>query len=100
MPPVSAPAVTGEAPADLIDQIIADLIQRTGAERQAISLVRSESTTWPDGALGCPEPGMSYLQVLTDGYWIVLAVGEENYDYRADTQGRFRLCTFAGSIRP
>lgn len=27
---------------------------------------------WPDSSLGCPQPGMSYLQVITPGYVVTL----------------------------
>ncbi len=90
--PEAAPPITGEAPSDLRDQIIADVIQRSGAERSAIVMVREEAVVWPDGSLGCPEPGMAYLQVLIEGYWIVAQVGDVSYDYRVDSSGRFRLC--------
>ncbi len=88
-----APAVTGEAPAALLDRILADVVQRSGANRQEVVIVRDEAVVWPDGSLGCPEPGVAYLQVLTDGYWVVAQVGDTRYDYRVDADGRFRLCT-------
>lgn len=75
-------------------------MQRTGAERQAVSVTRDEAVTWPDGSLGCPQPGMVYPQVLIDGYWVVLALGETSYDYRADERGRFLLCENPGSGMP
>jgi hypothetical protein len=84
--------VTGEVPADLLDRIIADVLQRTGAQQDAVTVVRAEAVTWPDGSLGCPQPGMAYLQVLIEGYWVVLQVGDAQYDYRVDDRGRFSLC--------
>jgi hypothetical protein len=33
-----------------------------------------------------------YTQALVDGYWVVLAVGEQEYDYRASDTGYFFLC--------
>ena len=47
---------------------------------------------WNDGSLGCPEPGMAYIQVQIKGYWIVLSVNGETYDYRATSTGHFSLC--------
>lgn len=36
--------------------------------------VRSvEPRQWPDSSLGCPQPGLSYLQVITDGYVVKFA---------------------------
>ena len=28
--------------------------------------------TWPDASLGCPQPGMTFAQVLTPGYLVVI----------------------------
>lgn len=88
-----APAVTGEAPAELLARILADVVQRSGATRQEVVIVRDEAVVWPDGSLGCPEPGMAYLQVQTDGYRVIAQVGDTRYDYRVDADGRFWLCT-------
>lgn len=32
-----------------------------------------EAKQWPDSSLGCPQRGMSYMQVITDGYLVKLA---------------------------
>ena len=34
----------------------------------AVVLTRAEQVTWPDGSLGCPEPGRSYSQALIAGF--------------------------------
>jgi hypothetical protein len=84
--------VVGETPLDLLEAIIADLVQRTGVDPQAIEVVRAEEVVWNDGSLGCPEPGVFYTQALVSGYRVVLQVGDETYDYRATESGAFRLC--------
>jgi hypothetical protein len=60
------------------------------AERAAVSVARKalpaearaagepelrsvEPRQWPDSSLGCPQPGLSYLQVITDGYVVKFA---------------------------
>ncbi len=55
-------------------------------------MVRAESAVWNDGALGCPEPGMMYTQALVNGYWVVIDAAGQNYDFRVDSRGNFRLC--------
>jgi hypothetical protein len=32
-----------------------------------------EPRQWPDSSLGCPQPGLSYLQVITNGYVVKFA---------------------------
>lgn len=87
----------GEVPANILEEIIADLVQRTGAERQDIQVVRAQTVTWSDGALGCPQKGMFYIQVLINGYWVVLQVDGLEYDYRVSDTGHFTLCEGKGS---
>lgn len=83
----------GEAPASLLAEIKADLVERTGVQESAITVVRSLAVTWNDGSLGCPKPGMNYTQALVPGYWVVLEADDVIYDYRATTRGSFSLCT-------
>lgn len=60
-----------------VEEAVAELVA-DGVDRDAIELVTAERVTWPDGSLGCPQPGMAYTQVLVEGYRIVLAAeGDE-----------------------
>ena len=88
--------VTGEAPASLLEDIRADLAQRSGADREDMLVIRDQAVTWSDGSLGCPQPGMMYTQALVPGYWVVLQVGDQEYDYRAAESGHFMLCEGGG----
>lgn len=94
------PPVVGEAPSELLEAIIADLAQRIGVDTQSIVVIRAESVVWNDGSLGCPKPGEFYTQALVNGYWVVLKVGESEYDYRASQNGYFFLCEGGGLILP
>jgi hypothetical protein len=83
---------TGEVPSEILDEITADLIKRTGAQRGDIQLVKAEAVVWNDASLGCPKPGEFYIQILVEGYWVVLQVEGVEYDYRASDSGNFILC--------
>lgn len=62
----------------------------TRVERIATSSV--EPAQWPDAALGCPEAGMQYAQVLTDGFRVRLSAAGREYEVHvAGTQAV--LCT-------
>ncbi|WP_239453288.1 MULTISPECIES: hypothetical protein [Microbacterium] len=85
---------TGEAvrvPPARWDAIVADLAARgiTGTPE----LVSSHAVTWRNGALGCPQPGMSYTQALVDGMRVVVVVDGTEYDYRFGRGDTPRLCT-------
>jgi hypothetical protein len=84
-------------PADLLERIIAHALERAGgADRSDVRVVRSEVTTWNDGSLGCPQPGMMYTQALVEGYWVVLDIAGATHDYRATRRGSFIRCDGAG----
>lgn len=89
-------------PPSLIQTIIADLATREGVASSEVELVSAESVDWPDASLGCPVAGVSYIQVVTPGYRIILAIGEKTFDYRATVDGSFRICDnpLAGSSSP
>ena len=97
---ITPPApVTGEVPAEIMEPIIADLVERTGASQNNIIVIRAESVVWNDGALGCPKTGEFYIQVLISGYRVVLEVEGIGYDYRVSDKGSFKLCE-GGSVVP
>lgn len=83
---------TAEEPSGYLEAVIADAARRAGVARSEVQVVRNQTVQWSDGSLGCPEPGMAYIQVIVDGYWVELRAGGKLYDYRLDRQGNFRLC--------
>ena len=85
-------AVTGEAPEEILDAVRDDLAERTGASRASFEIVRAEETVWSDGSLGCPQPGVEYLQAPVRGYHVILRHGDRDWDYRAVRAGFFILC--------
>jgi hypothetical protein len=95
--PEQAPSVPSPAavnlPADIVDPILDDAAARSGVPRDQLVVTRAEPVVWPDGGLGCPEPGVMYIQVLVDGYWVVVHTGKQELDYRGGERGGFRLCT-------
>lgn len=84
--------VTGEIPQEILDRIIADLVERTGIAADKILVIQAQATTWNDGSLGCPQPGMFYTQALVDGYWAILEADGVKFDYRVSGSGYFFLC--------
>ena len=93
VPPTEATTpVTGEVPTELLDSILKDLAGRTGVAPEKISVIQAQAIVWNDGSLGCPQPGVMYTQALVNGFWVVLSVGDQKYDYRAAETGYFFLC--------
>jgi WD40 repeat protein len=81
------PIATGYAqgtPPDEIYTALADLSARAG---QNLTLSDLSSWSWtqtnyPDSSLGCPQPGLAYLQVVTPGYRFLLEYNGATFDYR------------------
>jgi hypothetical protein len=53
-----------------------------------------ELTSFPDTALGCPEPDMAYAEVVTEGYVLTFSFQEQAYKVHTDLAGANAvLCT-------
>jgi hypothetical protein len=92
--------VTGEVPEAILADVLADASTRTGVPVTEIVVLRDQAVTWPDGSLGCPEPGVVYTQALVPGYWVVLDAGGEPLDYRLGEGGTFVRCDDAVGAAP
>ena len=89
----SAAPVTGEVPADVMARVRSELAAKVGQAAAATATVElAQAVTWPDGSLGCPQPGMMYTQMVVPGYQLVLAVDGTKYDYRIGQGGTPSLC--------
>lgn len=64
---------------------VADLAAQEGVEPETVEVVTAEEVTWPDGALGCPEPDGMYTQALVPGYRIVLDLDGREVHYHGAT---------------
>lgn len=91
---------TGEATADVLAMIVADLSSRVGGTTDQIRVLRDEAVIWADGSMACPQPGQVYTQATVAGYWIILEYGGRLYDYRAAKKGHFVLCEHTRIRRP
>lgn len=67
--------------ANLVQQAQQDLAKQLDVPAEQIEFVSFEDVIWPDGGLGCPEPGMAYIQVQVEGYRILLQFEGQTYAY-------------------
>ena len=84
--------VRSEVPQRILDPILNEAAALANVAPEQLVIVRAESVVWNDGSLGCPEPGMMYTQALVNGYSVVINAADQNYDFRVDSGGNFRLC--------
>lgn len=52
----------------------------------------AREVTWPDGALGCPQPGHSYTQSLIPGWHVVVRSGDKHLVVHASRRGHWLMC--------
>jgi hypothetical protein len=84
VPPGSA---DGAVPEPVIAAAVADAAGRAGVDPGTVTVLSAESRLWPSGALGCPQPGFLYTDVITPGYRVVVEAGGRRFDYRAAARG-------------
>lgn len=93
----SSPITREQPPMDaelqtMVRAALADATRRAPPGAAAPTLVRAERVTWPDGSIGCPQPGRMYTMALVPGYRIVIQSGAEQLDYHASLRGQPALC--------
>lgn len=88
----SSPPAANAVPDSVLDEITAAAAQQAGVAPGEVEIVRAEDVRWSSAALGCPEEGQMYTQVITDGYWVIVRAGDEELDYRTADGGPVRLC--------
>ena len=93
-PTSQTPTATEEPsePATNVSSAVENLAERLDIPADDIQVGPLEPVTWSDGSLGCPRPGQSYPQALTDGYRVVLTAGGQEYAYHAGADGELFYC--------
>ena len=79
--PASTPSDSGLQ--KFVNQAKQDLAQHLDISPDKIEVVEVKAVVWRDSSLGCPQPGMAYLQVLQDGLLIRPKVGDKIYNYHS-----------------
>jgi hypothetical protein len=77
-----------------------DAARRTGVAAGSLAVISAEAVTWPDGSIGCPQPGMAYTQALVPGFRIRLRGPTGELDYHASSRGGLVLCPAKRATNP
>lgn len=89
MTPVIPPDETAKKLVALVKEHLA---QRLSMTVDQIVLSDIKPVVWRDASLGCPKPGVDYIQMETPGYNILLQAGGSTYNYHTDQRKRFVQC--------
>jgi hypothetical protein len=98
IPDPVVPAASGEkvsiasVPLAVRRAIVADAAKRFVVDEDSVVLINSESVTWNDGAMGCPEPGRMYTQMLVPGFRVTAKTTSGQMLYHTDSRGTVVTC--------
>ena len=84
----------------MVQLAISEAARRTKSDASTLTVVMAEAVTWPDGSLGCPQPGMAYSQALVPGYRMRIAVGNETLEYHGSARGQPFFCPASRITKP
>ncbi|WP_298828228.1 hypothetical protein [uncultured Piscinibacter sp.] len=84
-PPLGPPEATLAA-------MRADAAMRASVTVADVHIESTQSVTWRDASLGCPQPGMMYAQILVPGWRVVIAAGGKRLDYHVGRRGNWLRC--------
>ncbi len=92
--PLPVPQVESATREQKLTTLQAQVAEQLGLSATALTLVSAEQVTWPDMSLGCPQPDMTYAQVLTPGWRIVFEDenGQTYHVHTAEKSGYFVIC--------
>jgi hypothetical protein len=98
MPPaVNSAAIQSQLPA-----LLEDAARRVGVPMTQLRVVLMQAVVWRDGAIGCPQPGRLYPQVLVPGHRVRIAAidgASDGLDYHVSARGGWLFCP-AGQAQP
>jgi hypothetical protein len=80
-PPATIPRDNIPAP---VQRAIETAAADAGVTASEVGLISFEEVEWNDTALGCPEPGGMYAQVITSGFDVRLLVDGNEREYHTD----------------
>ena len=76
----------------IIRAAVDEAARRTGLNASALQVISSEAVTWPDGSLGCPQPGLMYTKAPVPGYRVRIQAGDTVLNYHANQRGYLVYC--------
>jgi hypothetical protein len=86
-PPLNRPhdrISTAAVPAVIRRLVAADAAAHLRVSENSVVLSRADRVVWSDAALGCPQPGMGYVQAVEPGYRIVVRTAETELVYHTN----------------
>lgn len=84
----------GQVGSSIVTRCKDDLAKRLEIKLEDIKTISAQSVVWPNSALGMPEMGKLYAQMLTPGFRVILGVRNTQYLYTASA----KTCKYGGPV--
>jgi len=84
----------------IVRAALRDAALKTGRDASTMKVIVAEAVNWPDGGLGCPEPGVRYTMAPVPGYRVQIQADDAVLDYHASRHGYLVLCPPGSSVDP
>jgi len=81
-----------DLPAAFIAAVKVEIADDAGVSVNEVTIISAEALTFPDGSLGCPVPGLNYIQVQIDGFKVVGSAAGATFDYRGTSPSDITRC--------
>lgn len=97
VPPAAAePPPPARSQTEVIDELVSaasDIVRaQLGEKVAALRVVEAREVNWASGALGCPNPGSIYVDVVTPGYLVVIEADGRTFHLHAGRAGKPFVC--------
>jgi hypothetical protein len=80
-------------PQPAVTNALRDAASHLNVGEDQLHVDQVEPRQWPDSALGCPQPGIMYSQIVTPGFLIIISTRNgKRLEYHANARGDVRLC--------
>lgn len=76
-----------QAPAEVLESVRAAAATVAEVQKDRVVIVEATPTEFPSTALGCPDPGKMYAEVIVPGYVVIAEAGGERYQFHTDADG-------------
>lgn len=83
MPSPESTTNPSSVPEAIVQAAREDLAQRLNISVEQIEVIEARAVVWPDGSIGCPQPGMAYVQVQQEGALVRLSAEGKIYAYHS-----------------
>lgn len=98
-PPLLAEATPQDA-GSYVERAVMVVAAELSLSPKAVTVEGVKRVNWPDTGLGCPLPGMVYLQKVTPGFQVTLSAAGTEYAVHMDAAGTAIICSPDGTPLP